>query len=193
MRCFVAIGIDEPARAAIAGVVGRLRASADAESHRISWARPQGWHVTLKFLGEVAAQKIAAVGEALAAALRGVGRFDLALRGLLGFPRENRARVLAVGVEDRGQCADAARRVEAAVAPLGFASEPESTKEFIAHVTVARLRTVAASRFAVTAVRPYRETPFGTVGVDRVGLYESTIDRSGAEYRLVEDFPLVAR
>ena len=188
MRCFVALGIDDAARRAITAVVERLRAAADSERHRITWARPAGWHVTLKFLGEVAAERLADIRAAITAASGGVGRFEMLLHGVAGFPRQ-RARVLAVGVDDGGVSAVLARRIDAAMTPIGFVPDE---KPFSPHLTVARLRTPAAARFAAQAAREYAATPFGRVAVEGIGFYESETDPDGARYRLIEEFPLTA-
>jgi 2'-5' RNA ligase len=187
MRCFVAIEIDEERREAVRRAVDEVRPMTTVSRARISWARPEGWHVTLKFLGDVAESRVEAVRAALASAVRGVGCFELLLRGLAGWPRGSRARVLAVGVEDDGNSARLARGVDDALEPLGFARE---TRDYTPHLTVARLRDGAAVRAIVRATAPFEETLFGTMPVERMGLYESVLGPDGAKYRRLEEYAL---
>jgi 2'-5' RNA ligase len=187
MRCFVAIEIDEERRRAVQRAVDEVRPMTTVVGARISWARPPGWHVTLKFLGNVAEGGVDAVRGALATAVRGVGCFEILLRGLSGWPRGSRARVLAVGVEDGGNSARLASGIDDALEPLGFARE---TRDYVPHLTVARLRDGAAARVIARATQPFEETLFGTMPVERMALYESVLEPDGAKYRRIEDYAL---
>lgn len=187
MRCFVAIEIDEERRQAVRRAVDEVRPVTTVAGARISWARPAGWHVTLKFLGDVTDGRLEGVRGALATAVRGVSCFEMLLRGLSGWPRGNRARVLAVGVEDGGNGARLARGIDDALEPLGFACE---TRDYVPHLTVARLRDGAAARAIARATAPFEETLFGTMPVERMGLYESVLEPDGAKYRRIEDYRL---
>ena len=84
MRCFVAIEIDEERRQAVRRAVDEVRAMTTVAGARISWVRPAGWHVTLKFLGDVADSGLDAVREALATAVRRRDCDEIRLRGLAG-------------------------------------------------------------------------------------------------------------
>jgi 2'-5' RNA ligase len=187
MRCFVAIEIDEERRQAVRRAVDEVRPMTTVAGARISWARPAGWHVTLKFLGDVAESGLDGVRGALATAVRGIGGFEIRLRGLAGWPRGSRARVLAVGVEDAGHSARLACGIDDALEPLGFARE---TRDYVPHLTVARLRDGAAARAVARATQPFEETIFGTMPVERLGLYESVLEPDGAKYRRIEDYAL---
>jgi len=187
MRCFVAIAIDEERRQAVRRAVDEVRPAATVARARISWARPEGWHVTLKFLGDVSESRLEIVRSALSSAVRGIGCFELVLRGLSGWPRGERARVLAVGVEDDGNSARLAQGVDDALEPLGFVRE---TRDYVPHLTVARLRNGAAARVVASAARPFEETLFGRMPVEHMGLYESVLGPDGAKYRRIEDYAL---
>jgi 2'-5' RNA ligase len=51
-RVFVAVYPDPAVRAALEEALARLRSA--PEAGRVRWVRPEQWHVTLQFLGEVA-------------------------------------------------------------------------------------------------------------------------------------------
>ena len=53
MRLFIAIDLDDGARAAIADEQRRLKAAFDDSRSAIKWVRPEQMHLTLVFLGEV--------------------------------------------------------------------------------------------------------------------------------------------
>src|SRR5579883_2982167 len=90
MRCFVAVDLAPGVRAVLARTQEALRRAAPRADVR--WTRPEGLHVTLKFLGEVPEARCAEVAAALsgvAAAHRAVG---VLARGLGGFPGAARPR-----------------------------------------------------------------------------------------------------
>src|SRR5260370_3150558 len=62
MRLFVALSISAEVRAILASLIQNLRR---ADSHS-RWVNPDNLHITLKFIGEVAPEKVAAICDALA-------------------------------------------------------------------------------------------------------------------------------
>jgi 2'-5' RNA ligase len=194
MRCFVALGIDDAIRVRIEAAVARLRSAieksaADGERGGISWTRPHGWHVTLKFLGEVAEERIAAIGAALSNAVASFGRFELALSGVHGFPAGRTPHAVVVGIRDAGRCAELAERVDVALAGLDF---PREERAHVAHLTLARVRNRAAARNVRSAVEARGGEAFGTLCIERVGLYESLLGPQGSRYREVMSFALAS-
>lgn len=167
--------------------------SRHALSHLLSAAAPRGlpgrvvppenWHVTLRFLGDVADP----VRDRLVAQLDGAdlgAPFAVRWGGLGAFPRPRRATVLWVQA-DRGadELAGLAARVEEAAVAAGFEVED---RPFRAHLTLSRIRP----HQDVTPLVEGTE-PMGVVTrVDRVVLYRSRLGRGGARYTEVESFPL---
>ena len=66
----------------------------------VRWVRPQGIHLTLKFLGEVPAERIQAITQAVERACTGVAPFTITAGGLGCFPNLRRPRVVWVGVDE---------------------------------------------------------------------------------------------
>ena len=99
MRLFVAVDLDDAARASIAAQQDRLRRTAGGSA--IRWVRPEHLHMTLVFLGEVAEQRANAVIEAYAAPAI-MQPFDLAFSGIGAFPPRGAPRALWIGVS-RGE------------------------------------------------------------------------------------------
>src|SRR3990167_1334580 len=94
MRLFVALELTEGVRAALRELVARLEpAGAD-----LRWVRPQGMHLTLKFIGETPEAKLPLLREALAR-VRSPKPVEMEFHGLGYFPNERRPRVFWVGIE----------------------------------------------------------------------------------------------
>jgi len=184
MRLFVAINLDDAARAAIGDALKRFPAT----NPPWRWAQPATWHVTIKFLGETGEAALGPVAAALAGAACRHGAFDLALGEFGAFPNLRAPRVLFFGLASgEGECAAIAREVDDALRDA-IGLEPES-RPFHAHVTVARVkeRLTAGVRAKLGTVPPISHPAFSVSTID---LMESRLAPSGATYSVVERFPL---
>lgn len=135
MRLFWALELPEALRARLAEVQERLRAG-EPEA-RVSWSAPDGMHLTLKFLGELAGDDAAERAAAAAAAgLPREGPLELAVEGLGGFGgRVLWAGLSGPGVEPLGRLA---AHLERTARPLGAQAE---RRPYRGHVTLGRVRT----------------------------------------------------
>ena len=180
VRCFVAIELSDEARRSIGTLVAGLR---EAGVRGLRPVNPEGVHLTLKFLGDVAASQVGGVASAVEGAAADVQPFDLELRGVGGFPDLRRPRVLWVGV---GGDLEALQRLysalEEALSPLGF---PPEGRAFTPHLTLARIRdgTSPEERARAAAVLTSLAWEEGaSVAVAGVSLMRSTLLPGGAVY-----------
>src|SRR5258707_9094102 len=91
--------IPSAVRENLAALIKELRAAdASSSKNRARWVRPENLHVTLKFIGNVDADKLDAIRAALAD-VRSGGAAELRFCGLGFFPNEKRPRVLWAGIE----------------------------------------------------------------------------------------------
>lgn len=134
VRTFIAVLIEEELKRRLANIQDEVKIQTGA----IRWVAPDNLHVTIKFLGNVPAERLTNVFEAVEHAARKVESFRLSLGRVGGFPNLSRPRVVWVGVEageeELGRLAEA---VEACLASVGFQREE---KPFRAHITIGRLR-----------------------------------------------------
>jgi 2'-5' RNA ligase len=154
IRAFCAVELPAEIRAAVAAHATRLRREfPDAHA---SWARPEGLHITLKFIGEVEAARVETLTRAAAAAVGGLRPFRLTIEESGTFPARGAARVLWLGVKDAsGQLARLQSQLEQECAAGGF---PRAPRAFKPHLTVARLRAPQGTHALSEA---HRRTPFG--------------------------------
>ena len=71
-RLFIAVEVPPDARRALERVQAELQR--EVPDHVVRWVRPEGIHVTLKFLGDVPRGSIAEIQLALEEAVRGTAR-----------------------------------------------------------------------------------------------------------------------
>lgn len=129
-RLFIAIELPE----AVKDQLVKLRADIPGAL----WVKPNGYHLTLRFLGDgIETARLHAIREALQAVQS--QPFSMRLRGVGRFPPNARraARVLWVGVTAPPALDALYRQVESAVVRVGF---PPEDRDFHPHITLARLK-----------------------------------------------------
>ncbi len=182
MRTFVAIDIPAEIRQRISQLIEELKPT----TNRVRWARPEGLHVTLKFLGEVPPEKVEEVKSRLTA-VHLAAPFGVQVEGAGYFPSEHSPRVIWLGLHGAEPLTELANGVENALIPLGFSKED---RPFSAHLTLGRLRT-PDQIFAVKEILRRREPlNLGSFTPDEFFLYESRLSPEGSRYHKLARFPV---
>lgn len=186
-RLFVAVELDENVLRALGELQAQLKGLG---LNGLRWVRPEGIHLTLKFLGETPREKLRAISEALSRSTAGVPPHELTLGKVGTFGSRNSPRVLWVDLEDG---VEEIRRLQAQVerelAPLGF---PPEDRGFSPHLTLARVRPESARALAgplaeaVAAVK----APRAIIHVAELSLMLSKMGPGGSVYTRLEGFPL---
>lgn len=184
-RCFVAVDLDEPARAAVARYLGDLRATLPG----VGWTRAENLHLTLAFLGDVPRGQIPSLTDRLAALVGAVAGFTARAVGVGAFPSLARPQVLWVGIA-APELAALADVVQGACERKGF---PRERRPFRPHVTLGRVRARNAREGADLALLARDgDRDFGVAPITRVVLYRSELGRGGARHVPLASFPLAA-
>lgn len=183
-RCFVAVPIGEQLRAELAGAVTAIRSAEPAIDATFRWTEPEGWHLTLAFLGATDADRVPSIVETLRAETADVGSFEVSTGGMGAFPSSRRARVLWYHVLDEQ------RRLKLLAMGVRDALGLDASSPFRAHVTLARARAREGVRLAEELMAAHM--PAGRIVVNRVVLYRSHLGRGPARYQTLADLPLLA-
>ena len=134
LRVFICIELPEQIREHIAELQGQLKPLGNG----VSWTRPEGIHLTLKFLGDVESDQINAIAEAVELASRVGGPFPVTVSGTGGFPSLIRPRVLWVGITERsGRLGQIQSQIDRELARLGY---PREQRRFLPHLTLGRVK-----------------------------------------------------
>ena len=141
VRAFIAVDISQEARAALAGVAERLQQQGVSG---VRWVRPEGIHLTLKFLGEIDTDLVGKILEAMERAVDGTMPLTLALSEPGAFPNANSPRVIWVGLQgDLDPLKELQSRIDQEVHLIG--GFPKETRAFAPHLTLGRMRENASS------------------------------------------------
>ena len=185
MRIFVAVELDEPCRRALAAVQEVLKGAAGG----VRWVRPEGIHLTLKFIGPLDEQDLPAAVECLEAAAAGSVPFTMEVAGLGGFPARGTPRVIHVGVrEPTGTLLALQAAVEAGLAER-LAIAPEG-RPYVPHLTLGRVKDRRACPPMERIAQAVADQQFGSVRVDSMVLMKSDLHAGGAVYTPLHRFAL---
>ena len=179
IRVFVAVELPDAVKAEFAGLVAAIDALGVRGARTV---RPEGIHLTLKFLGDVSVELVPEIEAAMDSAAGEMAPFDLSLGDAGVFPNPRATRVLWIGVAgDLDSLGRLQRRVEESLAELGFRPE---RRGFNPHITAGRIRDSVsnADRRRVTETLLSHEYARPMIRVESISLIRSTLHPHGAIY-----------
>jgi len=192
MRAFVAIDLPEKIRSALSREQAELRDSlakmnrdTGKQDAEIRWTKPEGIHLTLKFLGEIAQARINHVIESLSA-IGAFESFPIEVKGFGFFPSASRPQVFWAGVEAPPALTHLAGVIEEAMEKIGFAPEK---RNYSPHLTLARFKNPRPRPELRALVEAQGQISLGRFEAAEFFLFESKLSPHGAEYGKVARFP----
>ncbi len=189
VRAFIAVPLPDTLLDSLGALQRTLERRVPAGSVR--WVRPQGIHLTLKFLGDTPTHRLPDIEAALRAIARHAPAFDLSVAGTGCFPNSRRPRVIWVGLEEpSGRLERLQLAIEEAMEVVGF---PPEGRGFRPHLTLGRTNrraTRAQTAGIGEAVTSTALTDLGDVLAGRIALIRSVLKPTGAEYTTLSEFPL---
>jgi 2'-5' RNA ligase len=185
MRVFVAIPLPSELRSKLLAVQQEFRQiPMDA-----TWVREDGFHVTLKFLGEVQAERLDDIVAAMLETIYRHRPFVVTLREVGVFPNESQPRVLWVGLRDEaGVLGHLQRDLEASLARKGF---PYDVRSYNPHLTLARLKNLKYRSEFSRSLHRHRDHEIGHFEVNHLELLESRLHPTGARYSMINAVTLI--
>jgi 2'-5' RNA ligase len=184
VRLFLAINLPSDLRRAILDATAALRDVAP----EAAWLDEPRLHLTLKFLGEQAPERLDAICSGLTAVATRHRALTMVLGGIGAFPNFRRARIVWMGVEQDPRLELLHHDVEVAFETLGFELEG---RPFRPHLTLARLKHQLPEERLRTLSREARQVDLRTeCDVQSIDLMQSELLPAGASYRRLLAAPL---
>jgi 2'-5' RNA ligase len=184
-RVFCAVELPEDVHARLQEHIARLRK--EVPDAAASWSRVENIHLTLKFFGNVALDRIPTISAAATRTTAKFSKFQIEVGKTGVFPRPSRAQVLWIGVNDpSGQLSVLQKQFETECAAAGFEKEDRAYKP---HLTIARLRKPeGARRLADT----HLQMTFGLIPVPihELIIFRSELNSKGSRYIAISHHPL---
>ncbi len=181
MRAFIAIDLPHPLHNALGDVQQRLRAAAPYAR----WSRPEGLHLTFKFLGEISDAQVTTIVESLTQ----LGPFDpfpVEVKGFGFFPHARKPKIFWAGVVAPPALGALAKIIETALEISGFAREE---RVYSPHLTLARFQVAQPQPGLESAIATIDDTSLGSFQASEFFLFESKLSPQGSQYRKVMRFP----
>ncbi|MEM1436371.1 MAG: RNA 2',3'-cyclic phosphodiesterase [Pseudomonadota bacterium] len=173
-RVFFAAQPDSAARSAIAEALQTYPVDPDA-SRRLRWLDAAGWHVTLRFVGNVSPELL----PALQACISAIERFTISFATIEPFPSARRPLVLAVTGSAAAPGQALAETLEHRCRALAL---PPVTRPWRPHLSVARVRGRRSLRLSPQPLEL-------SMRVSRFVLMESVQEPSGNRYVPLDPIP----
>ena len=175
VRCFVAIEIPEPIQALLKPVQRDLQ----SEVRKASWTKLGNFHLTLKFLGDVPAEAVDAISEAVQNVANTQKPFSIELGGIGTFPTLARPRVIWIGVKQRASTVShLAKAVNLELKHLGFPTD----NRFHPHLTLGRLRSPVNLEPLKNVLHKYDTIDGAVINVNEIIVMQSQLHPNGAIY-----------
>jgi RNA 2',3'-cyclic 3'-phosphodiesterase len=136
VRAFVAVELPDDIKTFLSDTVQTLATGLPAAAVR--WVRPEAMHLTLRFLGDTAADQLPQIAATLDQATAGRKPFTLKLGQMGCFPSPKRPRIIWAGVGgDEAELQALKGALDGLLQPLGW---PVEKKAFHPHLTLGRVK-----------------------------------------------------
>ncbi len=184
MRTFIAIELESEVRDNLDKIIQTLKPAGPG----IKWVNPEGIHLTLKFLGNIRNDQVDEIKAIMDRITEKHQTFTSECRGLGTFPVKSRnPRIVWAGMEEHPALSVIQKELDQKLAELGFSPEKRA---FHPHLTLGRNKKKTNSRLLIPEIEKFKEVVFGTVSVNKIILFESTLTPEGAVYSRVHESKL---
>ena len=186
VRTFCALTLDPETTAILREALNKTHHSL---SRSFSWVRPESWHITIKFFGDVPQSELSRISDSLKVIAASTGPVPVDLRAVGAFPDMRTPKLLWTGVQELGK----ARRLEGLYRDVNLSAKrmgyAEETRRFKPHVTLARAK--GSTHYPVAReLTPLMDTAFHSTVLRKLVLFKSVRGQDGAEYTPLFIHPL---
>jgi RNA 2',3'-cyclic 3'-phosphodiesterase len=184
LRLFLAIAVPEAVKAELRRLQQELQPLLPSQAVR--WTRPEQFHLTLKFLGNVPAENVEVLSKAAREVCSSMLPLRLRAEGTGFFPNDFSPRVFWVEIKSGGrELLALQQQLEAAVERFAEKSE---AKKFAAHVTLARFERLRRNAVEKFIMRARADKQFGEWTAKEIILVQSQLMPTGALHAILGTF-----
>lgn len=160
--------------------LGRIQAELKKSDADVKWVKPDGIHLTLRFLGSVSLELVEEIKKLLDQLAKNHKRFAIKISGLGAFPKVEHPRVIWVGIEQgKEESLKLAKELEQGLVKHGFLPEKHSFKP---HLTLGRVRS-SRKREQLKQLLQSTNVSAQTMQAETLILFRSTLTPQGAIYQ----------
>lgn len=188
VRAFIAFEVPTTVQNHLGALSRDLQES--CKSRSIRWVDSHNIHLTLKFLGDIPTSNLNQLQAIIAQETAKYSQFEVHVSGLGGFPSLKRPNVIWIAVNAPSYLAWLQKSIDSEMEKIGY---PAEIKAFSPHLTLARISREATSEeihqigSILTAMK---SSPTVSFRVEKISLFRSTLQPSGAVYNPLYTFTL---
>ena len=157
-------------------------------SGRISWTKPQGQHLTLKFFGDISTEDVKNICTAVQNRIVSESKLNLKIEKMGIFPDARRPRVLWCGVTgDTEKLSIIQKQLDSDFAGIGF---PREDRPFQAHLTLGRIKDSRGLTGISEVLIKNSSFAAGEFNCTELILFQSRLTPQGAIYTKLAEFAL---
>jgi 2'-5' RNA ligase len=189
-RLFVAVDVGDTVRREASRVIAMLTGKLEAvkKPPKVTWVKPAGMHVTIKFLGEVDEADVGRLHTLMAPPMA-IAPFEILWRGIGTFPHSKHPRALWLGVINGGpELAEVEAEVTRRLAGTGTVELED--RALLPHLTLGRIK-MAGEGVDWPKILQAAELRNVTSQVTCVTLYRSQLSQLGPNYTELVSAPLI--
>ena len=185
IRAFLAIDPPEDILQAMSRLQEKLKREI---SGRISWTKPQGQHLTLKFFGDISSEDVKNICTAVQNRIVSEPKLNLKVENMGVFPDARRPRLIWCGVTgDSEKLSIIQKQLDSDFAGIGF---PREDRPFRAHLTLGRIKDPSGLTGISEALTKYSAFAAGKFNCTELILFQSKLSPQGAIYTKLAEFAL---
>lgn len=175
MRTFLAVDLNQEIRGKISQISNRI---SDPACKKV---KPENYHITLNFLGEIDNSEVENLKEELSSCINH-GKFTMKVKGTGVFPSMDYIKVVWVG--SSGNFDPLVDQIEQVTKGI-----KERDHEFHPHVTIARVKSKPKDQLK-RLINENKDREFGSQQVDKFSLVKSELTSRGSVYKTLQEFGL---
>ncbi|MFH1478483.1 MAG: RNA 2',3'-cyclic phosphodiesterase [Candidatus Omnitrophota bacterium] len=184
IRAFIAVEIPLAIKEKLSLLISDLKKS----NANVKWVGIEGLHFTLKFLGDIEKDKVGDISKELKKISSSSSIFSVKFSKIGAFPNMNKPRVIWLGIsQGENNLISLNKKIELSMEELGFQKEG---REYKAHLTLGRVRSFENISQLAKIINSLKIHIKGSVEINKIVLYQSTLTPKGAIYTPLSDHTL---
>jgi len=170
-------------------IISRVSRDLERYTRDVKRVEVKNIHLTLVFLGNVKAEDIGPLGDAVQEVCLGYGPFDVSLKGVGLFPERGNPRVIWLGLHgDIERMSLFKRALEKRLTPFGI---KEEGRRYTPHLTLGRFRkSPKRDRSLEEFLLKHQDLTGPLCALDELILFKSDLRPGGPEYTRLGAWPL---
>ncbi len=179
IRTFISVPVPQ----SVFAVRNSLKETVVTKGAKIKWIPNDNYHLTLKFIGDMPEDEVEKVNQVIKNTISQHSSMSMSISGTGCFPKKERPRIFWVGINgDLSPLQSMVTDLNDALDPMGY---PKETKEFVPHLTIARVKYPQKHTPDIT---PYLDADYEPIPfeINKIHFMRSQLFFKGSVYTILD-------